>query len=91
MPETESSTATPPRAALRSLWPLYLSFFVVGGVAAASISWGFLGDSLAALGIPDPGVLTTAGLPFARGVAWLLAAMSVGSFLFSSFFVSPHH
>ena len=89
MPETESSTATPPRAALRSLWPLYLSFFVVGGVVAASISWGFLGDSLAALGIPDPGVLTTAGLPFARGVAWLLAAMSVGSFLFSSFFVSP--
>ncbi len=89
MPETETTVVDQPRLALRSTWPLYLAFLVVGGVVGASISWGFLNESLAALGIPDPGVLTTAGLPFVRAVAWLLAALSVGSFVFASFFISP--
>lgn len=89
MPETESLKATSSRTVQSSLWPLYLAIVAVGGIVAASISWGFLGESLAALGIPDPGILTTAGLPFLKTVAWLLAAMSVGSFLFSAFFVSP--
>ncbi|MBI9001431.1 bifunctional copper resistance protein CopD/cytochrome c oxidase assembly protein [Corynebacterium sp. CCM 9185] len=68
---------------------LYLLFFLTAGVVGAVISWGFLGESLAALGIPDPGPATTAGLPLLRAAAVMLISLSVGSFLFSSFLTSP--
>ncbi|AEG82236.1 putative membrane protein [Corynebacterium ulcerans 809] len=74
---------------VRVTWPLYLAFLVVAGLVGALISWGFLSESLAALGIPDPGPVTTAGLPFFRAAGWMLAALGVGSFMFSAFFVSP--
>ncbi len=74
---------------VRSTWPLHLFFALVAGVVAAIISATLLGDSLAALGIPDPGRLTTAGLPLLRGVAWVLAALSIGSFLLSCFLIPP--
>lgn len=74
---------------VRSTWPLYLAFFLVAGLVGTTIAWGFLTESLAALGIPDPGHLTTAGLPFLRAVGWMLAALAVGSFLTSSFLISP--
>lgn len=74
---------------VRSTWPLYLAFFLVAGLVGTTIAWGFLTESLAALGIPDPGHLTTAGLPFLRALGWMLAALAVGSFLTSSFLISP--
>lgn len=74
---------------VRSTWPLYLAFFLVAGLVGTTIAWGFLTESLAALGIPDPGHLTTAGLPFLRAVGWMLAALAVGSFLTSSFLIPP--
>ena len=60
---------------------LYLFFLVFAGLVGGVISLFFLADSLAALGIPDPGRLTTFGLPFFRAVAWMLMALSVGSFM----------
>ena len=92
-----SATSTPAnteRAAASSssarvTWPLFVLFCVTAGVVGAVVSAGFLGESLAALGIPDPGPLTTAGLPFFRAAAWMLAALSVGSFLFAGFLCSP--
>ena len=74
---------------VRSTWPLYVFFIVVAGIVGGTISWGFLSDSLAALGIPDPGAFTTAGLPFLRAAGWMIAALSVGSFLASTFLISP--
>lgn len=73
----------------RSTWPLYLLFFLIAGVVGAWISFGLLTDSLIALGIPDPGPLTTVGYPFFRAVGWMLAALGVGSFLSSGFLISP--
>lgn len=58
---------------------------VVAGVVAALVGYAFLGQSLAILGIPDPGVLTSVGLPFVRGAGTLLACFAVGSFLMSAF------
>ncbi|WP_454044972.1 cytochrome c oxidase assembly protein [Corynebacterium sp. Marseille-Q2516] len=83
---TKTSTTT--RRAHGSWW-LYAVFGVVAGVVAASISWGFLSASLAALGIPDPGPLTTAGLPFVRAAAWIAASVAAGSFLAAGFLISP--
>ena len=62
---------------------------VTASVVAALISWSFAGESLAALGIPDPGPLTTAGLPFLRGTVWALVSFTVGSFLCSAFLIAP--
>ena len=68
---------------------LYLFFLVFAGLVGGVISLFFLADSLAALGIPDPGRLTTFGLPFFRAVAWMLMALSVGSFMASAFLIYP--
>lgn len=73
----------------RPAWPLYLAVMLVAGVIAGFLGWIFLGESLAALGVPDPGILTTAGLPFLRAVAWVLASLAMGSFLVSAFFLDP--
>ena len=85
----KASTSTARNRRVRPTWPLYVLFFVVAGVVGGTISWGFLSDSLAALGIPDPGFVTTAGLPFLRAAGWMIAALSVGSFLASTFLISP--
>ena len=66
-----------------------LAALIVAGLVAGVISLFFLAESLAALGIPDPGRLTTFGLPFFRGVAWVLMALSVGSYMVSAFLVAP--
>lgn len=68
---------------------LYVLFAMAAGVVGAVISWSFLGESLAALGIPDPGPLTTAGLPFLRSAALMVAALAVGSFMAAAFFIKP--
>ncbi|MDU0479775.1 cytochrome c oxidase assembly protein [Staphylococcus chromogenes] len=68
---------------------LYALFAGVAGLVGAWISWIYLGESLAALGIPDPGPLTTAGLPFFRSAAMMLAALAVGSFMSAAFFIKP--
>ena len=83
---TRASTST---RKVRSTWPLYLLFFVVAGLVGATISFEFLTDSLVALGIPDPGPVTTWGLPFFRAVGWMLAALAIGSFMFAAFYISP--
>lgn len=77
------------KQAVQSAWPVYLAVLAVGAVVAGALSFSFVGGSLAALGIPDPGPLTTAGLPALRGVAWLLAALATGSFMFSAFMIPP--
>lgn len=64
-------------------------FAVAAGVVGAYISWVFLGESLAALGIPDPGPFTTAGLPFLRSAGLMVAALAVGSFMSAAFFIKP--
>ena len=78
-----------PQERVRPTWPLYLLFLAVAGAVGGTVAYSFLGESLAALGIPNPGIATTFGLPFFRAVGWMLAALSAGSFLFSAFLISP--
>lgn len=80
----------PPRKSqVRGSWPLYLIVVAVAGIIGTIISWGFLAGNLAALGLPDPGPITTAGLPFFRAAGWIFASLATGSFLFSAFLISP--
>ncbi|MFF2557419.1 cytochrome c oxidase assembly protein [Nocardia sp. NPDC058058] len=65
----------------------------MGGAVAAVVAALVVGlssaQALSLLGIPDPGPLTTYGLPAMRAVADLAAALTVGSLLFAAFFVPP--
>ena len=67
----------------------YITAVVIAGVVGGFISYFSLADSLAALGLPDPGRITTIGLPTARAMAWVLMALAVGSYLVSAFYVAP--
>ena len=68
---------------------VYIAAALVAGIVGAVISVEFLGESLAALGVPDPGSATTFGLPFLRSVATLIGCMGVGGFLMSAFGAPP--
>ncbi len=72
-------------------WPIYLAAGVVAALVAGAIGQAFVGGSLAALGIPDPGPVTTFGLPALRGVAWVLMALAIGSFMFSAWLIPPRY
>ena len=48
-----------------------------------------LADALTATGLPDPGPVTTYGLPFFRAAGEIAAVVAVGSFLFAAFLVPP--
>ncbi|WP_288832477.1 cytochrome c oxidase assembly protein [uncultured Corynebacterium sp.] len=89
-----SETVTRPRPAspsgkVRSAWPIYVAAVAIAALVAGAISEMFLSESLAALGIPDPGATTTFGLPALRGTAWVLTALAAGSFMFSAFLIPP--
>ncbi len=87
--ENESGAAAGPGRAVRTAWPIYVAAVALGALVAGVVSQMFLTESLAALGIPDPGALTTFGLPALRGTAWLLIALATGSFMFSAFLIAP--
>ncbi|KAA8726425.1 bifunctional copper resistance protein CopD/cytochrome c oxidase assembly protein [Corynebacterium phocae] len=92
MSSTRLPAATPApstSSAARGSTGIFIGLGVLAGCVAAFISWFFLQDSLAALGIPDPGRLTTVGLPFIRAAAWMAVAACVGSFFVSAFLISP--
>lgn len=87
--QSPAQPAVPPKSNVRSSWPIYVVAALIAGLVGGFISLFFLADSLAALGIPDPGRLTTFGLPFFRAIAWILMALSIGSFMTTAFFISP--
>src|SRR5699024_11376576 len=68
---------------------VYIAAALVAGIVGAVISVEFLGESLAALGVPDPGTATTFGLPFLRSTATLIGCRGVGGFLMSAFGAPP--
>jgi putative copper resistance protein D len=62
---------------------------VLAGLVAAGIGALSLADALTATGLPDPGPVTTLGLPFVRAAGEIAAVTAVGGFLFAAFFVPP--
>lgn len=68
---------------------VYVLATVVAGLVAAIIGFAFTGDSLALLGIPDPGPVTTIGLPLLRSAGTLIACIGIGGFLMSALGTPP--
>ena len=73
---------------LRALPVVGVLALVAAGVAIP-LSGMSTGRSLELLGIPDPGVLTTAGLPALRAAGEFLCAVAVGTAFFTTFLTPP--
>jgi putative copper resistance protein D len=71
------------------VWPVLVGVGLLAGLTAAGIAALSVADALTATGLPDPGPVTTFGLPFVRAAGEIAAALAVGSFLFAAFLVPP--
>src|SRR6476661_5178012 len=72
-----------------AVWPVLLGVAALAGVTAAGLGAMTLADALTATGLPDPGPVTTYGLPFVRAAGEIAAVIAVGSFLFAAFLAAP--
>ena len=80
---------TAPAARRTAVWPVLSMVAVLAGITAAGIGALSLADALTATGLPDPGPVTTLGLPFVQAAGEIAAVLAAGSFLFATFFVPP--
>ncbi|OSC21961.1 copper resistance protein CopD [Mycobacterium vulneris] len=71
------------------VWPVLAGVAVLAGCTAAGIGMLSLASALTVTGLPDPGQVTTLGLPFVRAAGEIAAVLAVGSFLFAAFLVPP--
>lgn len=71
------------------MWPVLVGVAVLAGAVAAGISALSLADALTATGLPNPGPVTTYGLPIVRAAGEIAAVTAVGSFLFAAFLTPP--
>ena len=72
-----------------AVWPLLAGVALLAGCTAAGIGTLSLAAALTATGLPDPGPVTTLGLPFVRAAGEVAAVLAVGAFLFAAFLVPP--
>ncbi|QNG18337.1 bifunctional copper resistance protein CopD/cytochrome c oxidase assembly protein [Rhodococcus triatomae] len=81
---------TAPRAPARSgSAPIFVVSGLIAGMVAALVVGLSASEALVLLGIPDPGPITTYGLPAVRAVAEIAAVIAIGSLLLAAFFVPP--
>ncbi|OBB78879.1 copper resistance protein CopD [Mycobacterium colombiense] len=71
------------------VWPVLVGVAVLAGCTAAGIGTLSLASALTVTGLPDPGQVTTLGLPYVRAAGEIAAVLAVGSFLFAAFLVPP--
>lgn len=72
-----------------AVWPVLVGVALLAGAVAAGIGALSLADALTATGLPNPGPVTTYGLPFIRAAGEIAAVVAVGSFLFAAFLTPP--
>src|ERR1700710_768799 len=82
-------TTTAQSVRTSAVWPVLFGVAVLAGVTAAGLGVMTLADALTATGLPDPGPITTYGLPFMRAAGEIAAVVAVGSFMFAAFIVPP--
>ncbi|MDT5105913.1 MAG: hypothetical protein QOI25_3426 [Mycobacterium sp.] len=72
-----------------TVWPVLVGVALLAGVTAAGIAALSVANALTATGLPDPGPVTSYGLPFVRAAGEIAAVVAVGSFLLAAFLVPP--
>jgi putative copper resistance protein D len=82
-------TTVAERVRTSAVWPVLVGVGLLAGATAAGIGALSLADALSATGLPDPGPVTTYGLPFVRAAGEIAAVVAVGAFLFAAFLTPP--
>jgi cytochrome c oxidase assembly factor CtaG/putative copper export protein len=82
-------TEAPATSRGAAVWPLLAGVAALAGCTAAGIGALSVAAALTATGLPDPGPVTTVGLPFVRAAGEVAAVVAVGSFLLAAFLVPP--
>lgn len=88
-PELAPSDAAPTRRAGAGAVPLFVTLGLIAGLVAAIVVGLSASEALVRLGIPDPGPLTTYGLPAVKAIGEVAAVIAIGSLLLASFLVPP--
>ncbi|MCQ4118707.1 cytochrome c oxidase assembly protein [Rhodococcus tibetensis] len=88
-PQLTASDSTSQRPARAESAALFVVAGLVAGLVAALVVALSAAQALVLLGIPDPGPVTTYGLPALRAVSELAAVVTIGSLLLAAFFVPP--
>lgn len=68
---------------------LLVVFGLLAAIVAALVVGLSAAQALVLLGIPDPGALTTYGLPAVRAVSEIATVITIGSLFFAAFLVPP--
>ena len=89
MTSSKSAPGLVGRPATKSIVPLVVVLAIVATAVVAPLSSMSTELALELVGVPDPGPLTTAGLPILRTIGELLASVAVGTALFAAFFTPP--
>lgn len=87
-PELTRSSTTE-RATGTSSTPLLIVGGLIAGTVAALVVGLSAANALVLLGIPDPGPLTTYGLPAVRAIGEGAGVVTIGSLLLAAFLVPP--
>ncbi|NLU83989.1 cytochrome c oxidase assembly protein [Rhodococcus sp. HNM0569] len=82
----DTDTASGPRAGTGGV---FVVAGAIAGLVAALVVALSASEALVLLGIPDPGPVTTYGLPAVRAIAEIAAVVAIGSLLLAAFFVPP--
>ncbi|NLU63114.1 bifunctional copper resistance protein CopD/cytochrome c oxidase assembly protein [Rhodococcus sp. HNM0563] len=89
-PDLEREAPQPaPASARSSTSALFVLFGIVAAIVAAIVVGLSAAQALVLLGIPDPGPLTTYGLPMVRAVSEIATVLTIGSLFFAAFLVPP--
>ena len=88
-PELAHVDTPPTRTARGSVVPVFVVLGLIAGLVAALVVGLSASEALVRLGIPDPGPLTTYGLPALKAIGEVAAIISIGSLLLASFLVPP--
>ncbi|MGW6378705.1 cytochrome c oxidase assembly protein [Rhodococcus sp. NPDC055112] len=88
-PELVPSAPSPIRRAGENSVPIFVTLGIIAGLVAAIIVGLSASDALVLLGIPDPGPLTTYGLPAVKAAGEVAAVLAIGSLLLAAFLVPP--
>lgn len=83
------TTDTATRRSAETVWPVLVGVALLAGVTAAALAALSIADALTATGLPNPGPITSYGLPFVRAAGEIAAVVAVGSFMFAAFLVPP--
>jgi cytochrome c oxidase assembly factor CtaG/putative copper export protein len=86
---THSGQRAASRVRSSAVWPVLVGVALLAGAVAAALGGLSLADALTATGLPNPGPVTTYGLPFVRAAGEIAAVVAVGSFMFAAFLTPP--